>query len=154
MQKWKSRYWNDDIMIWRCWRKLSLLVFFPSILYGLVIILWLIDESQELGLTFSVYNTTTVVLQKWPTLFVTAKLLILHLLSIHHYLYTWLNTFMYLLIYMFTCWALWYSYRKLIPQLHIYMCVYIYLFRRIYIHIYRCFWYYLDNHLFKKSFTA
>ena len=29
------------------------------ILYGLVIILWLTDESQELGQTFLVYCTTT-----------------------------------------------------------------------------------------------
>ena len=30
---------------------MNLLVFFPSIQYGLVIILWLTDESQELGLS-------------------------------------------------------------------------------------------------------
>ena len=34
------------------------------ILYGLVIILWLTDGSQELGQTFTVYYTITVVLEK------------------------------------------------------------------------------------------
>ena len=47
-------------MIGRCWTKLPLLDFFPSRLYGLVIILWLTDESQELGQAFTVYYTTSV----------------------------------------------------------------------------------------------
>ena len=40
----------------------------------------------------SLYYTTTVVVQKWTTWFVTAKLLILHLFSIHlYFIYTYLN---------------------------------------------------------------
>ena len=34
------------ILRWRCWRKLFLLVFFPSILYGLAMIVWLTDKMQ------------------------------------------------------------------------------------------------------------
>ena len=54
-------------MMWWCWRKLRLLVLFSSILYVLVIFLWLTDESQALGQTFSVYYTITVVLHKKVT---------------------------------------------------------------------------------------
>ena len=61
------------------------------ILYGLIIILWLTDESQELGQTFLVYYTTTYSgLTKVNDFIRSAKLLILHKLSIHLYLYVYL----------------------------------------------------------------
>ena len=65
-------------MIWWCWRKLPLLALFPFTVFCLAIILWLTDESQKLGQTFSVYYITSVFLQKWPTWFVTPKLLMVY----------------------------------------------------------------------------
>ena len=53
MQKWRNLYQNDDIVIDVAMLEEVAFIIFLSfyILYGLVIILWLTDESQELGQT-------------------------------------------------------------------------------------------------------
>ena len=66
------------IMMWRCCGELlPLLVFFPSILYGLVTILWLTDENQEVFQTLQ-WSCVSDGLDS-----VQPKLLILYLLSMH-----------------------------------------------------------------------
>ena len=61
MQKWTNIYYNDDIVNdVTMLEKVAFISFLSfSILHGLVIILWLTGESQELGQTFSLYYTTT-----------------------------------------------------------------------------------------------
>ena len=105
----------------RCWRELPLLVFSPSILYGLVIILWLTEmKFRNLAKHYSGLAKVTDLICYSQT--VHDKLLILHLLSIHLYIVTFIM-FIYFL--------------KTVQPFHI-----------IFFHI--NFWYYLDNHLFKK----
>ena len=57
MQKWKNICWNDDIVNEVTMLEEVTFISFLSfyILYGLVIILWLTDKSQELGQTFSLH---------------------------------------------------------------------------------------------------
>ena len=86
-------------------------------------------------------------MQKWPTSFVTAKLLILNLFSIHLYLYICLYElhninkyiiyFIYIYIYIYTFLLTSHSWKQFN------------LFTLLFFHI--NFWYYLDNHLLKET---
>ena len=61
MQQGKNICWNDDIVNDVTMLEEVAFISFLSfyILYGLIIILWLTDESQEIRQTFSLYYTTT-----------------------------------------------------------------------------------------------
>ena len=97
-------------------------VSFLSFYAGLVIILWLTDiKFRNLTKYFSGFVKVTDLISYSQT--VHGKLLILHLLSIHLYIVTFI-TFIYFL--------------KTVQSFHI-----------IFFHI--NFWYYLGNHLFKKN---
>ena len=109
------------IMVWQCWRKLSLLVLFPSILYGLVVILWLTEMKFGQTLQFSCKSNQLDLLQPnrpWQTV---------NLAFIEHiYIYTYTS-------------LLWY--------VHLFRedsSIFLHYFFPI------NFWYYMNNHLFKK----
>ena len=108
------------IMMWWCWSKLSLLVLFPSLLYGFVKSLWLSLAKH--------FQYTALLQWSWkrdrldwlqPT--------VLHLLSIHLNLYTCL--YILYILYIIFIYILYY--------IHTYIHIYIYTYiHNIYIYIY------------------
>ena len=152
------------IKMWRCWLGevafISLLSSYTAmaILYGLHINLWLPYKAGTWSSIFCIlhYYSGLAKVTDLTIWFVTVKLLILHLLSMHLYLYRWLQFTYY--IYMLYI-------NIYINILHIYVHIYIYIYIFIYIYIYRyssiffhitCITWtvkQLKNHLSKKSFT-
>lgn len=94
-----------------------ILVFFPSILYDLAIVLWLTDKSPSFNIYQAKYLCQALQYTRHysglakVTWFVTAKLLIFYLLSIHTYFYTCLDIHTYNIHIRYV-------------QLHVHICIY------------------------------
>ena len=92
-----------------------------------------------------VWPNTEVVLQKWPTWFVTTKLLILDLLSMSPYLYTYTHVYILHIIYNS------YMYIVCVSLLLLCSSISLKMFNLFTLFFHRCVWYYLGNHLFKNA---
>ena len=100
------------IMMWRCWQKLPLWVFFPSILYGLVIISWLTEmKFKKLAKHYSDYGKVTDIIcysQNVNLAFIEhTSILIyvykLHIINKHMYILYIMLLHVYIYIYIHSC---------------------------------------------------
>lgn len=133
------------------WRKLSLLVFFSPILYGLLIILQLTNEknypARNLARHFGILHYSSG-LTKVTELIRYSQAVNVAFIK-HSYILIYI--FIYI-IYIATC-----TYLYIHTMLHI-LCIVAFImflcfskFNLFTLNFCRCFWYYVDNHLFKKA---
>ena len=117
---------------------MSLLIFFPSILYGLVIILWPTDKFRN-NLAKHCGDLPKVTDLICYSQTVHGKMLILHLLSIHLCLYTclYITYYKHIYIYITACMYIYMYIYTYIIILYIYIyIIYTYIYIYIYIRIF------------------